>query len=197
MPEPLPDDIGNDEADHSENDPENNEAAQGESLAPSYRADRLTRHSTPPAYLIASRFQGHIPPPDLLRDYEKVLPGVADRLVSQMEANGAHRRYMDKATLFLRQGRSYLGTGLFVVLKFLDVSYNLVTAGHDVAGTVLGTVDLVALAAVFVGMGQTYKTNKSNEKAAMPVPKKPDSDKENLGKLDQASKSDASTDNDE
>ncbi len=191
--------MSNSETDPEGDEPESDETAQGKSLAPSYRADRLTRHGTPPAYLVASRFQGHIPPPDLLRDYETVLPGVANRLVVQMEANGSHRRYMDKATLFLRQGRSYLGlgAGLFVVLKFLDVSYRLVTAGHEVAGTVLGTVDLVALAAVFVGMGQTYKTNKTSEKATMPSSKKPDAEKENLEKenlenKDQVSESETS-----
>ena len=92
-----------------------------------------------------------------------------------MEANGHHRRFMDKATLLLRQGRSYLGlgAGLFIVLKFLDVSYKLVVAGHDIAGTVLGTVDLVALAAVFVGVGQTRKANKASEQQTAHTEKKP------------------------
>ena len=142
-------------------------------------------------------FKAIFPPPDLLRDYEKVLPGVAHRLVVQMEANGAHRRYMDKATLFLRQGRSYLGlgAGLFVVLKFLDVSYQLIVAGHEAAGTVLGTVDLVALAAVFVGMGQTYKTGKANENPASHISKKPIAEKENPESIaDDAGKSEAASD---
>ena len=167
LPDNPEDDVTDQEAD---------ESAQAEDLPPPYHTDSLTRHGTqPPAYFVARRFQGNIPPPDLLQDYEKALPGLANRLVSQMEANGAHRRYMDKVTLLLRQGRSYLGlgAGLFVVLRFLDVSYRLVTAGHEVAGTVLGTVDLVALAAVFVGMGQTYKAGKSGENSSAQLPKTP------------------------
>jgi len=39
---------------------------------------------------------------------------------------------------------------LVVALAFLGAAYRLIQDGHSLAGTVLGTVDLTALVAVFV-----------------------------------------------
>ena len=115
-----------------------------------------------------------MPPPNYVEEYDKILPGSADRLFVQMEANGAHRRFMDKATLMLRQGRSYLGlgAGLLIVLKFLDASYKLVMAGHGAEGAILGSVDLVALAAVFVGFGQARSADRQKSGQAAPPEQK-------------------------
>jgi len=40
--------------------------------------------------------------------------------------------------------------GLLIAISFLLASWDLVKNGHEVAGTVLGTIDLVALVTVFV-----------------------------------------------
>ncbi len=39
---------------------------------------------------------------------------------------------------------------MVVALAFLGAAYRLIQDGHSLAGTVLGTVDLTALVAVFV-----------------------------------------------
>ena len=41
-------------------------------------------------------------------------------------------------------------SALIIALSFLAVSAGLIAAGHEVGGTVMGTVDLVALVSVFV-----------------------------------------------
>lgn len=41
-------------------------------------------------------------------------------------------------------------TGFLIALAFLGVSAWLIHEGHDVSGTILATVDIVALASVFV-----------------------------------------------
>ncbi len=41
-------------------------------------------------------------------------------------------------------------SGLIVALAFLGVSGWLISDGHELAGSILGTVDLVALVTVFV-----------------------------------------------
>ncbi len=179
---------------HEPLEPEDNlEPAQdsNEILAPDYQSDNLSSHDAldRKPYLVASRFQGNLPPPHLLQGYDDVVPGLANRLVIQMEKNGDHRRFMDTWSLFLRQGRSYLGlgAGLAVVITFLDVSYKLVMSGHDVAGTFLGTVDIVALAAVFVGVGRAKSRPKEG---SQPLVK---SDRRTSG---QADEHDAEQDND-
>ena len=40
-------------------------------------------------------FQGPIPPPQVIRDYEKVLPGAAERIFALAERQAAHRQRFD------------------------------------------------------------------------------------------------------
>ena len=49
-----------------------------------------------------------------------------------------------------RRASMGLAAGFFVAVLFLVVSAWLVMDGHEVAGTVIGSFDLVALTAVFV-----------------------------------------------
>lgn len=55
-----------------------------------------------------------------------------------------------------------LWTGLIIAIAFLSAATFLIASGHDTAGTVLGTVDLVALTAVFV-TGRTTSRRGSAE----------------------------------
>jgi len=43
----------------------------------------------------AASFQGPLPPPGLLAEYEQALPGCAERIVKAFEEENAHRRAMD------------------------------------------------------------------------------------------------------
>jgi len=48
---------------------------------------------------VRATFIGPIPPPDILRGYDKVLPGLADRIVGMAEAEGSHRRDQERLAL--------------------------------------------------------------------------------------------------
>ncbi len=49
-----------------------------------------------------------------------------------------------------RQGSKGQNYGFIIAILFLVAASVLIGLGHDTAGTVLGTIDLVALVAVFV-----------------------------------------------
>jgi uncharacterized membrane protein len=95
---------------------------------------------------------GPMPPPEQLREYESVLPGLADRIVQMAEREQNQRHAMQRATILgsqeiTKRGQQY---GLAVAVIVLVVAMILVLTGHDKAGMVLASVDLVSLVAVFV-----------------------------------------------
>ena len=57
----------------------------------------------------ASRWRGPIPPPSVLEGYESVLPGAAERILANFEAESAHRRRLEASTQEQASSRSRLG----------------------------------------------------------------------------------------
>jgi uncharacterized membrane protein len=95
-----------------------------------------------------------------LRFFEQSLPGAGDYLLRMAAAAQAHSQLMDReAAALAKRGQLF---GLIVALSFLGVSGILVGIGHGLAGTVMGSVDLVALTTVFV----VGKRNQTAERQA-------------------------------
>ena len=92
--------------------------------------------------LHAASFSGPLPPPDLLREYEAVLPGLATRIVDTAESEARHRQTVESSLLDL----SYpgLAVGALIVLVALLAGVWLLDREKNVGG-------LVALAAAFPG----------------------------------------------
>lgn len=97
-------------------------------------------------------FQGPIPSPELLREYNEIVPGGADRIMKMAEAQSTHRMDLEKTVIKGDDRRANwgLGTGFTIGIVILVFSFIAILYGHDAAGTVLGSVDLVALVSVFV-----------------------------------------------
>lgn len=97
-------------------------------------------------------WSGPLPPPGILAEYERVLPGSAERIFGAFEQQGDHRRKLETSVVVGGGRRSWTGQllGFVVVIAFLIVSAWLIDRGHSVAGTIIGTVDLASVAGVFV-----------------------------------------------
>ena len=63
----------------------------------------------------------------------------------------------------LARSNSGLLAGFIVAMSFGIASVCLIASGHDIPGTIFGTVDIVALASVFV-IGRVYSNRKENDK---------------------------------
>jgi hypothetical protein len=71
---------------------------------------------------------------------------------------------MDRADALLAQRGQLFG--FLIAMLFLGASTAVVLAGHDVAGTILGTIDLVALVTVFVvGRRSSDTTGRTSRRA--------------------------------
>lgn len=96
----------------------------------------------------ASFRSGPLPAPEDLEAYGQISPDLVNRIVTASEDERAHRHRMDAQQS--RRASMGLAAGFVVSVLFLVVSAWLINNGHDVAGAVLGSFDLVALTAVFV-----------------------------------------------
>jgi uncharacterized membrane protein len=95
--------------------------------------------------------QGPLPPPEDLQRYDQVMPGLADRIVSMAEREQMHRHAMQEVSvrggLDIAKRGQLLGFAIAIIV--LGVALALVLLGHETAGTVIASVDLASLAAVF------------------------------------------------
>lgn len=100
----------------------------------------------------AVSFQGPIPPPQLLREYNEIIPNGADRIVKMAEAQSAHRIELESIVIKGDDKRANWGlaTGFTIGIVMIVLSFILVLYGHDVAGTIMGTTDLTALVGLFI-----------------------------------------------
>jgi uncharacterized membrane protein len=129
------------------------------------------------AAISASASWSPLPPPEQLRSYEEVLPGSADRILSMAERQANHRQDLERTTVEGGNRRSWWGLwiGGGIVLAVLALSGVLISEGHGLEGTVLGSVDLASLAGVFVyGRSQQRKERvQKNAQSQLPTPTSP------------------------
>lgn len=99
-----------------------------------------------------SSYQGPLPPAEDLAKYKEVDTSFPSRIFDMAEEEAKHRR-----SLQLKKFQSDslarilgLGAGFIICLAFMIVSYLLIASGHDIAGTIFGTADLISLASIFI-----------------------------------------------
>ena len=120
----------------------------------------------------SEEYQGPLPHPDTLRQFNEVLPGLADRIIQQWELQSAHRRGIEQKAIQADITRAYLGlaAGYTVTIAFLIVAAFLVVYGYAWPGTVIGTVDLVALASIFVYSNEDRRKERARKARLMSNP---------------------------
>jgi uncharacterized membrane protein len=121
-------------------------------------------HLPPPQNAVSFRGQvrhytGPLPPPEILREYDAILPGAADRILKNFETESDHRRSLEKdesdaGTRFMEKQLGLLARGqkfglVVVIAGFATAAYS-VHVGAAITGAVIGTVDIVALVALFI-----------------------------------------------
>lgn len=106
---------------------------------------------------IASTFSGPLPPPETLKAYDIIQPGLASKIFDLAERQAEHRMALEKAVVFGDGQRSWAGLilGFIIACSFLGSSTYIIIQGHDLAGGLLASGGLVSLVSVFV-----YGTNK-------------------------------------
>lgn len=99
-----------------------------------------------------SSFQGPLPPPSMLADYEKILPGAAERILSLTEREQTGRHSTRETALKGALSKDSRGQwmGFIITISVLIIASVFAWRGNTIfAGTLIG-LDLLGLAAVFV-----------------------------------------------
>ncbi|MFZ0864447.1 MAG: DUF2335 domain-containing protein [Candidatus Sulfotelmatobacter sp.] len=97
-------------------------------------------------------FSGPLPPPQLLSQYNEVVPYGAERLMKMAEAQQTHRQELEKTVIHGNVGSEKRGQwmGLFISMVVILAGTYLAGTGKQITGGILVGVDVVALAGVFV-----------------------------------------------
>ncbi len=97
-------------------------------------------------------FAGPLPPAEMLRQYEAILPGSADRIFKMAESQSEHRQLLEKRITASDITRSYLGMGcaLAIALVGMYIARDIVLSGHQITGALFGFTALAALVSVFL-----------------------------------------------
>jgi uncharacterized membrane protein len=101
---------------------------------------------------ITQSFSGPLPPPLVLREYNEIIPGLADRIVSLAEKQTQHRIGIENKVIDSDIGKSWIGLvcGLIVALACVGAGTACILYGHDWAGATLATGAVGGLVYTFV-----------------------------------------------
>jgi uncharacterized membrane protein len=124
-------------------------------VKPSISTDNKTERAALMASFSRSIYRSPLPPPEVLRGYDLVSPGLAERIVGMAERQSQHRMELEKIVVIGDHKKSWVGLvlGFVVACGVFYGSYDLVKKGHDTAGTLLGGSALATLVSIFVRAG--------------------------------------------
>jgi uncharacterized membrane protein len=100
----------------------------------------------------AELYAGPLPHPTMLEKFEQILPGSADRILKQAEAQTQHRILMESKVVSADIIKSYMGIsfGFMLGLSGIGGGIYLATLGFDVFGPILSSGSLVTLVGAFI-----------------------------------------------
>jgi len=120
--------------------------------------------------LVGQYFSGPLPPPELLRQYDEIVPGFAQTIVDQFVAQGDHRRELEKTVIFSDVTRANWGLIAGFTLALIGVvgSIYIMSTGKTTAGLTAFIVSLAPLVVAF--LEATRRRRKERLEKAIQVP---------------------------
>jgi len=104
----------------------------------------------------------------MLREFDEVVPGSADRVLRAWEAQSTHRQQMERRVINGNVAAQTRGAwlGFFICLAVLALAAYALYLGHGGVATLIVGIDIVGLAGVFV-YGRTQQVRERREKAGL------------------------------
>ena len=114
-------------------------------------------------------YRGPLPRPEDLAEYEKTVPGAAERIIAMAERQAEHRQALERVVVEggARNAHQGLWLGFIISLVVLGLGTTLVLTGHEVVGATVMALDVVSLAGVFV-FGRIDQRRERVQKAKSP-----------------------------
>lgn len=114
---------------------------------------------------VSQSFSGPLPPPDVLRQFDEVVPGAAERIIKMAEEQSAHRKELERKVINSDISRSKWGQvlGFIIAIAGLVVSAVVAIYGNAFAGGIIGVGTLASLVSVFM-YGSRTRSRERGEK---------------------------------
>ena len=101
---------------------------------------------------VAQHFEGPLPPSYMLKEYEEVQPGAADRIIGMAERQAAHRQEIEKTAIKSKSASEVLGVvfaGLIGVTSVIGGIF-LIYSGFGAGGIVSILSTLATLVGAYI-----------------------------------------------
>ena len=100
----------------------------------------------------AAHFAGPLPPPEVFRQYDQILPGAAERILQMAERQANHRQSLEAKLVDAecRDGLLGLIFGLVIGLATILGGFYCIVQGFQLSGTALGLSGLTGLVGTFI-----------------------------------------------
>ena len=120
--------------------------------------------------MVSASWEGPLPPPNALQQYEEIVPGAAARILDMAERQSNHRIQLEKTVIVGDSRRSNMGLIFAFLLSaaIIGVGAYLIMNDHDWAGASLIGLDLVGLATVFVYGTRSRRAERERKSKVMP-----------------------------
>jgi len=112
-------------------------------------------------------FSGPLPHPDILRQFNEVVPGSAERIIKMAEEQSAHRKDLEQKVISSDIARSKWGQilGFIIAIAGLIVSAVVAIFGSAIAGGIIGVGTLASLVGVFMYGSKTRSKEREEKKS--------------------------------
>ena len=136
-----------------------------ESNPPARPAAQITATST--------SFEGPIPPPQVLQQYNTIVPNAAERIIRMAEKQSDHRMDLEKRVVYSNVKKSYAGMGLATVIALygLYIAKEIAINGNPATAGIIAALDIGGLISVAIYNVRTQKKEreKRQESSISPV----------------------------
>ena len=114
-------------------------------------------------------FSGPLPHPDILKKFNEIVPGSAERIIKMTEEQSSHRRELERKVINSDISRSKWGQilGFIISIVGLGVSTIVSIYGSAITGGVIGAGTLVALVSVFMYGSKTRSEERIENKSVV------------------------------
>lgn len=102
--------------------------------------------------VVETTYQGPIPPPDQLREYDNLVPGAAKRIMDLFESQSRHRMDLESRVVKADVWRSWTGLllGFIIAVSIVACGTWLIVKNHDFAGGSMITTGIASIVGSFI-----------------------------------------------
>ena len=126
-------------------------------------ASQETRDSGKVLTEVTASWSGPLPPPSMLKGYDAILPGAANRILSSYERQSAHRQRLEAESLASDNRRRLLGmlSSNLMFLGLIGIALTALVLGHAWVAATVGGFGGAALLTPFLRAVQNIITRNS------------------------------------